>query len=927
MGSAASELVLLTTAGTVNVGSSTALTSGFIVDCAGYNISFTSKQFGNAANVIIINGATVSSSKLTNARLTAINCATVKGAGSDGINNNQASYYTSVHVYDSGTPSSFNLSKSGVTMTVGVPGVCFFSGGPYSPSFSSYSGNYHVYGGKFSSDPTAYLASNDLEAPKEGSYWVVHRIVPTINVAKVGSTEYEYLQEAVNAAATSSGTVELLPGIAEIELETPVMVAVGKTVTIDLAGYAITAPNGAIVNNGTLYLQDTSTFDVPGSITTASGNMIVNNGTLDVTYGAYTGNIQLNGGTFTTHFGTFDGVVSVASGLDPKVVANLRGGEFSQSMADFLRDGFSEVYSHVAQSDPMRYWVGEFPTPLLVTTSYSSAEKAWKLDFLSSSDLTLYKKTKKRSDHSSLADWQRRAELYSSIQPWSGYVLDCGLIFDRPVTSGSVTFYGNVQVSMSESVGKDLAANEDFPVLAHRIYEMGYTPLSYGRYIDEIGSVTAGVKNNQTANVGTVCTIDVRVCTQSKQTPGVYDKLQALVDVRYMLGGKKAAIDRNGSRLAYDSLSAAVSAAQDGETILVGADTDNNVTLPGPGEFTIDPYGFQFTGMVSAPSGYAIVAQTEKNSLAAAQGVESAKAVTYVVLQPPEVTGTTGAGTIEVSDLGAPTGYSVTSYKIGDESVATPQLALPSSGYETTQLKAVVRTAAGNVVDVDVVHNIGVLKVESTAETTVIAVPWYAFDDDGTTVKVDSLVYLGNRDVDDMLKAYNSDTGNYDSWKLTEKDGVKAWSPMTTVGDTTTESGDASVASVTRGQGLLLTRKDVTKPIYLVGRADGTATKVVSLAKGMNLVASPSLVGLDLNTAFANPGSDEIVVPTAGAPKTYTYADGAWGYEDVKTQTKTIRGKEVTVVVGTERKTDAVIPPGRGFLYINHADNDKNVEW
>ena len=810
-------------------------------------------------------------------------------------------------------------------MEEGTPGVCFFSGGPYSPSFT---GNYHVYGGTFSKDPTSYLASNDLEAPKEGSYWVVHRIVPTINVAKVGSTEYESLQEAVNAAATSSGTVELLPGIAEIELETPVVVAVGKTVTIDLAGYAITAPNGAIVNNGTLYLQDTSTFDVPGSITTASGNMIVNNGTLDVTYGAYAGNIQLNGGTFTTHFGTFDGDISVANGLDPKVVANLRGGEFSKSVSAFLRDGYTEVYSHIGQNDPMRYWIFNCLT-IVTSTSYSSTEKAWKLDFMTSSDLALYKKEKKRSVHSSLADWQRRAELHSYVQPYSQYVLDCALIFDRAVDSGSVTFYGNVQVSMSESVGKDLAANEDFPVLAHRIYEMGYTPLSYGRYIDEIGSVTAGVKNNQTANVGTVCTIDVRVCTQSKQTPGVYDKLQALVDVRYMLGGKKAAIDRNGSRLAYDSLSAAVSAAQDGETILVGADTTENVTLPGLGEFTIDPYGFKFTGTVSAPNGCAIVAQTEKNSLAAAQGVESAKAVTYVVLQPPEVTGTTGAGTIEVSGLGAPTGYSVTSYKIGDASVATPQLSLPSSGYETTQLKAVVRTAAGNDVDVDVVHNVGVLKVESTAETTAIAVPWYAFGDAGTTVTVDSLVYLGNRDVGDMLKAYNATTGNYDSWVLTEKDGgmAWAWSPMTTVGETATEAGDASVASVTRGQGLLLTRKDVTKPIYLVGRADGTATKVVSLAKGMNLVASPSLVGLDLNTAFANPGSDEIVVPTAGAPKTYTYADGAWGYEDVKTQTQTIRGKEVTVVIGTERKTDALIPPGRGFLYINRADGEKSVVW
>ncbi|MBQ6339143.1 MAG: hypothetical protein IJI36_08370 [Kiritimatiellae bacterium] len=186
---------------------------------------------------------------------------------------------------------------------------------------------------------------------------------------------------------------------------------------------------------------------------------------------------------------------------------------------------------------------------------------------------------------------------------------------------------------MSESVGKDLAANEDFPCLAHRIYEMGSTPLSYGRYIDEVGSVTAGVKNNVNANVGTVCTMDLRVCTQNKNTVGVYDKLQAFIDIRYMLGGKKAAIDRGASRLAYDSLAAAVAAVQNGETVLVGADTDANITLSKVGTFTIDPYGFNWTGNAVAGDGFFFKSQAEVDSLAVAQGVTSAQAITYVVAQ------------------------------------------------------------------------------------------------------------------------------------------------------------------------------------------------------------------------------------------------------------------------------------------------------
>lgn len=612
MSGAASEMVLLTANGKVDVGSTTELTAGFIADCVGYTLSFTSKQFKNAANVVVLNASTVNSSKLTNARLTAINCTTVTGAGSDGINNNQESYYTSLHLYDCGSFSNFKFSASAV-MTVGTPGVCFFSGGPYGPTFT---GNYHVYGGKFSKDPTNYLASGDLEAPKEGSYWVVRVIKPTIYVVKNGTTEYESLQDAINAAA-SGATLELLPGIASAELASPVTIAAGKTVTLDLAGYAVVAPNGAIVNHGTLHLQDTSTFDVPGSLTTASGNVIVNDGTLDITYGAYAGNIALNGGTFTTHFGTFDGTLTVSDGLDPKVVTDLRGGEFSSSVSAFLRDDYSEVRYRVKPEDPIRYWIVQSQT-IVTATTYSGTYKAWKLDFLSSADLALYKKTKKRSDHSSLSDWQRRAELYSGIQPYSNYILDCALIFDRAVDSGSVTFYGKTQVGLSQALDKDLAVNEDYPVLAHRIFDMGSTPLTYGRMIDEVGSITAGVKNNDSANAGTVCTVDLRLSTTSAHVVGQYDKFMTLKDVRYMLGGKKAAIDRGTSRVAYDSLAAAVTDAQNGETILVGADTAENVTLAKEGTFTIDPYGFNFTGTVSAGAGLIIKSTSTASSAAVA---------------------------------------------------------------------------------------------------------------------------------------------------------------------------------------------------------------------------------------------------------------------------------------------------------------------
>ncbi len=978
------QLILLTANGTHALGSSTNMGDSITVDAAGNDVKITAKQVNSGVSTYL-NANSATSPRITNARVVFINCKTTSATNSDTLNANQASYTSAIHIYDCAALPT--LSGGGnATMTAALSGVCIFSGGPYSPSWNS---NYHVYGGKFSKDPTNYLASNDLEAPKEGNYWVVRKIVPTVNVAKVGTTEYESLQEAVNAAASSGGTVILLPGIAEIELDTPITVASGKTLTIDLAGYAITAPNGAIVNNGTLYLQDTSTFDVPGSITTSSGNLIVNNGTMDVTYGKYTGSILLNSGTFTTHGGVFVGTISVASGADPKVVSDFRGGEFSQSMADFLRDGYTEVYCNPVSSEPKRYWVGQFPTPLVATSSLSDAEKAWKLDFLSSSDLTIYKKTTARSSHSSLADWQRRAELNSSIVPWSGYVLDCGLVFDRPVASGSVTFYGKVQITMSQEIDRNLAANEDRGVLAHGIYESNYTPLSYGRSIDEVGSITAGVKNNANANVGTVCTVDLRVCTQSKNTVGEYDKLQALVDVRYMLGGKKAAIDRGANRLAYDSLTAAVAAVQDGERILIGADCSENVTLPGVGTFTIDHYGFAFTGAVSAPDGLMISSATEVQSAAVAQDVTSSHAVTYVVV-PEGVAAIGGHGYAtlasavdsladgdEVTLLGdcgesvsvskvchftfdtngkaytgqlsagqgyslatgvaangkmdcvvvrgvlsvesatgatlgvsgpeeIPAGYSV-SYRVGDGAASnSPVISLPESGCRTNVVKAVL-TKDGSSAELTAIKSVGVLKVESVSETTAIAVPWYAFGDGGTSVKADSLIYLGNRSAGDELKVYTG--SGYEAWELVEVGGVKTWTPIKTVKDGgISVAGAAGNTCVVRGQGLLLTRCDTAAPIYLVGSADGTGTRTTVLAKGTSLVSPPSLSGCDLNAAFPNPGDDAITVQDAtGAPKRYTWKNGAW----------TCDGDG----------TGLVVPAGTGFIYDNKSDADKSVEW
>ncbi len=634
-------IILLTanaTTSSTRVSVSGNITKRIVVDGASaYGITFSATQVCDPTNgwaqrhtsLTFINCTSATSPKLTDARATFINC-TTPSVGS-GSNANSASYMTSVHIYDSPLPS-ISFASNATTLTKVGAGVCVFSGGAFSVATSA---NYHYYGGYYSADPSARLYDTNYVKAEKGdpnkgenaNYWYVKPVLPTVYVAQVGSEQFETVQEAVNAAGNNGGTVELLLALATDGLAEPITVAAGKTVTIDLKGLAFNAPNGAFINNGTLFLKDTTSSATPGSVTTGTTtgkNLIVNNGTLDITYGTYNGNILLNAGTFTTHGGAFTGTLTAASGADPKEVANLRGGEFTQNVTSFLRDGYFQQGG----------WVGIFPAATTTATTLSGAEAAWKLTFISSADKTLY--AKGREGQTSLEDLQKYAELASSLNPYLEYTPEGVAIFDRAVSGGTVSFYGSANnISLpAQTLDSDVAANGSYRMLIKLLKQNVPTPYTYKQYINDVSALLIGIKSNNSNNNGTVATIELQFWRPDGSTQGEYTTagLAPLARTRYMLGEKKAAIDRNGSRSAYDSLSAAVSAAQSGETVLVGADTAENVTLPGAGTFTIDPYGFNWTGSALVGQSYLYIqSRTEVASLADAQGVASAKAITYVV--------------------------------------------------------------------------------------------------------------------------------------------------------------------------------------------------------------------------------------------------------------------------------------------------------
>ena len=111
--------------------------------------------------------------------------------------------------------------------------------------------------------PTAFAGGETVpagegQAPREGA------------VAKFGNTEYMKVQEAIDAAKTSGGTVRLLQDVAEC-----ITIDMGS-VTLDLSGHTLSAGNDPTaqavihVEGGTLTIEDTRGN---GKVSTSDGQM------------------------------------------------------------------------------------------------------------------------------------------------------------------------------------------------------------------------------------------------------------------------------------------------------------------------------------------------------------------------------------------------------------------------------------------------------------------------------------------------------------------------------------------------------------------------------------------------------------------------------------------------------------------------------
>ncbi len=286
------------------------------------------------------------------------------------------------------------------------------------------------------------------------------------------------------------------------------------------------------------------------------------------------------------------------------------------------------------------------------------------------------------------------------------------------------------------------------------------------------------------------------------------------------------------------------------------------------------------------------------------------------------------------------------------EAQATPTLDIESvtaeDGPAYFKMRAVLEASdnSGVTAEVPVEKTIGVMKVESASEYTILAVPWVSL---GTgDVKASELVHAASLEEGDELIVYGDDGKTFNKW--TVKDG--AWAkpdefvlPDEGAPEASTTSEPSSVG-LARGKGVWLKRSTPKEsPIYLIGQPSNEAVEtplaVADDTEGSswNLVASPSAEPVDVAALLGAKGEaadkeDRVVVPTGAnsAPKNFHYrvrkGVGAWGYDsteyvlDANNNVLGVRAVFVTTGDGT------TVPAGTGFWYLNSSkDPDKTISW
>lgn len=228
---------------------------------------------------------------------------------------------------------------------------------------------------------------------------------------------------------------------------------------------------------------------------------------------------------------------------------------------------------------------------------------------------------------------------------------------------------------------------------------------------------------------------------------------------------------------------------------------------------------------------------------------------------------------------------------------------------------------------------VGVLRVDSSAKRTIVAVPWVAAGVDAGNIKVTDIVKTSNLTVGDTLSYYND--GTFDTWELVAGTGgaAPAWATVNQVsksGETGT-SEDPAVQTLPRGGALILVRQDATKPFYLQGQYSSATMENQTLANGgskaapvYSLIAPPAVQNVDVNTAtWANVGAnDQLVIQGVdGQSTTCVWREGQW-------QTYSWVEQDGLKVLQYSKTVPSILA-GTGFWFVSQTSGETQptVRW
>lgn len=245
--------------------------------------------------------------------------------------------------------------------------------------------------------------------------------------------------------------------------------------------------------------------------------------------------------------------------------------------------------------------------------------------------------------------------------------------------------------------------------------------------------------------------------------------------------------------------------------------------------------------------------------------------------------------------------------------------------------------AASTALAVESSNTFGILRVDSSAAETIVAVPWEgagATGESANKILVKDVIKTANltRGLDaqgtngDQLYYYADDS--YKTWLLNnEGEWVGARIVMT---GKTVEVGTNS-DTLSRGGALILVRKNPTKivdeetvanPFYLYGQYTIAGASVKPVANGTSLIAPPSTAeaGFDLNgdgvMTGSTPANGDYIIVDLGTVLTYNTVEGKKKWSKASTTFDLATGFTTTYDT-----TAAVIPSGKGVWYVSTGDS------